>query len=173
MHSREAIEQELATLDFLKTQIESAERRLEAIMKVSVDADLLKTLPCVGKIPSMVLCRLGAACALERWPYAYGPTLAASLGYFAPIALPACAIAIGSIAICFAEGGSRVPTSGGAYGYIEAAFGPMAGYLSGTALWVNNLLASSSIAAALADTVITVFPPRWAAPAPVRISTSR
>src|ERR1700733_13757212 len=31
-HSREAIEQELATLDFLKTQIESAEQRLEAIM---------------------------------------------------------------------------------------------------------------------------------------------
>jgi transposase len=55
MHSREAVEQELATLDFLETQIESAEKRLEAIMKVSVEADLLKTLPCVGKILSMVL----------------------------------------------------------------------------------------------------------------------
>jgi transposase len=54
-HSREAIEQELATLDFLETQIESAERRLEAIMKVSVEADLLKTLPCVGPILSMVM----------------------------------------------------------------------------------------------------------------------
>ena len=42
-------------MDFLKTQIESAEQRLEAIMKVSVEADLLKTLPCVGKILSMVL----------------------------------------------------------------------------------------------------------------------
>jgi transposase len=55
VHSREAVEQELATLDFLKTQIESAEQRLGAIMKVSVEADLLKTLPCVGKILSMVL----------------------------------------------------------------------------------------------------------------------
>ena len=54
-HSREAIEQELATLDFLEMQIESAEQRLEMIMKVSVEADLLKTLPCVGKILSMVL----------------------------------------------------------------------------------------------------------------------
>jgi transposase len=54
-HSREAIEQELATLDFLETQIESAERRLEAIMKVSVEADLLKTLPCLGTVLSMVL----------------------------------------------------------------------------------------------------------------------
>jgi transposase len=50
-----AVEQELATLDFLETQVESAEKRLEAIMKVSVEADLLKTLPCVGKILSMVL----------------------------------------------------------------------------------------------------------------------
>jgi transposase len=55
VHSREAVEQELATLDFLETQIESAEERLEAIMKVSVEADLLKTLPCVGKILSMVM----------------------------------------------------------------------------------------------------------------------
>jgi transposase len=55
IHSREAIEQELATLDFLETQIEAAEERLEAIMKVSAEADLLKTLPCVGDILSMVM----------------------------------------------------------------------------------------------------------------------
>jgi transposase len=55
VHSREAVEQELATLDFLEIQIKSAEKRLEKIMKVSVEADLLKTLPCVGKILSMVL----------------------------------------------------------------------------------------------------------------------
>ena len=55
MHSREAVEQELKTLDFLEEQIESAEKRLEAIMKVSAEADLLKTLPCVGKILSMIL----------------------------------------------------------------------------------------------------------------------
>lgn len=45
-HSREAIEQELATLDFLDTQIESAERRLQAIMKVSVEADPLRHYLC-------------------------------------------------------------------------------------------------------------------------------
>ena len=55
IHSREAIEQELATLDFLEIQIEDAEKRLEAIMKVSAEADLLKTLPCVGTILSMVM----------------------------------------------------------------------------------------------------------------------
>jgi transposase len=55
VHSRDAVEQELATLDFLEVQIESAERRLEAVMKVSVEADLLKTLPCVGAVLSMVM----------------------------------------------------------------------------------------------------------------------
>lgn len=55
LHSREAVEQELVTLDFLEMQIESAEHQLEAIMKVSAEADLLKTLPCVGKILSMVM----------------------------------------------------------------------------------------------------------------------
>jgi transposase len=54
-HTRGAIEQELATLDFLETEIESAEQRLKAIIQVSVEADLLKTLPCVGPILSMVL----------------------------------------------------------------------------------------------------------------------
>jgi len=52
---REAVEQELATLDLLQIQLESAEQRLEAIMNVSVEADLLKTLPCVGKVLGMVL----------------------------------------------------------------------------------------------------------------------
>lgn len=67
-HSREAVEQELATLDFLETQIESAEQRLEVIMNVSVEADLLKTLPCVGRILSMVLMlEIGR---VERFPTA-------------------------------------------------------------------------------------------------------
>jgi transposase len=67
-HSREAVEQELKTLDFLEEQIESAEKRLEAIMRVSVEADLLKTLPCVGKILSMVLMlEIGK---VERFPTA-------------------------------------------------------------------------------------------------------
>ena len=39
VHCREAVEQELAAVDFLRIQIESAEQRLEAIMQVSVEAD--------------------------------------------------------------------------------------------------------------------------------------
>jgi transposase len=54
-HTREAVEQELAALDFLDTQVDATEQRLETIMQLSAEADLLKTLPCVGRILSMVL----------------------------------------------------------------------------------------------------------------------
>ena len=67
-HSRETVVDELAVLDFLELQIESAEQRLEAIMAASPEADLLKTLPCIGKILSMVLMlEIGK---VERFPSA-------------------------------------------------------------------------------------------------------
>jgi hypothetical protein len=34
-------------------------------------------------------------------------------GVYAPLAFLGCGLAIGAVAICFAEGGSRIPTSGG------------------------------------------------------------
>ena len=88
--------------------------------------------------------------------------LASNVGAYAPLAIIACAIAVGSVAICFAEGGSRIPSSGGAYAYIEAAFGPLAGYSAGTLLWVSDALACGGVAAALADVVVGVSPPRFA-----------
>lgn len=100
--------------------------------------------------------------------FAVPASLAASVGPYAPVAFVVCAIAIGSIAICFAEGGSRVPTSGGAYGYVEVAFGPMAGYVTGTLLWFSDLLACGGVAAALADVVSSLFAPEWREP--VRIA---
>ena len=84
--------------------------------------------------------------------------LAASVGPYAALVFLACAVAIGSVAICFAEGGSRVPTSGGPYGTIEAAFGPLAGYVAGTLLWVSDVLACGGIAAALADAAAGTLP---------------
>lgn len=86
--------------------------------------------------------------------------LAASMGAYAPLAFLGGGIAIGAVALCFAEGGSRIPTSGGAYGYIEAALGPLAGYVAGTLLWLGDALACGSVAAALADTVVTFLPPQ-------------
>ncbi len=80
------------------------------------------------------------------------------MGPYAPLAFLVCAVAVASVAICFAEGGSRIPTSGGAYGYVSAAFGPLVGYVAGTMLWFCNALACGSIAAALGDIAVTVVP---------------
>ena len=84
--------------------------------------------------------------------------LAASLGPYAPLAFIACAVAIGAVAMCCAEGGSRVPTSGGIYGYVEAALGPLPGYVAGTLLWVSDVLGIASVAAALADVSASLLP---------------
>src|ERR1700731_2824440 len=90
--------------------------------------------------------------------FAVPAALAACVGPYAPLAFLACGLAVGGVAICFAEGGSRVPTSGGVYGVIEAAFGPLAGYVSGTLLWVCCVLACGAVAAALADVAASLFP---------------
>jgi len=54
-HTRSAIERELAAEDYLEKEITAVEKQLEAVREVSAEADLLMTLPCVGKILSMVL----------------------------------------------------------------------------------------------------------------------
>ena len=100
--------------------------------------------------------------------FAVPGALAACVGAFAPLALLGCGLAVGAVAICFAEGGSRVSTSGGVYGYIEAAFGPLTGYVAGTLLWVSDVLACGGVAAALADVAASLFP-QWLV-VPVRAS---
>lgn len=84
--------------------------------------------------------------------------IAAQIGSAAPLAYVACAIAMGAIALCFAEAGSRVPTSGGPYGYTEAAFGPFAGFIMGALVWLSSVLASAGIAVALVDVLAAFIP---------------
>jgi basic amino acid/polyamine antiporter, APA family len=93
--------------------------------------------------------------------FAVPAALAANIGPYAPLAFLVCAVAISSVAICFAVGGSRIPTSGGAYGYVNAAFGPLTSYVAGTVLWFSNALACGGIAAALADIAQSLLPSPW------------
>ena len=85
--------------------------------------------------------------------------LAAGVGSYAPLALLVCAVTVGAVAICFAEGGSRMASSGGAYGYIAVAFGPLAGFMSGTFSWLGSVLSCGGITAAIADVCASVLPP--------------
>lgn len=67
-HTRQSVQLELVTLDFVEIQIEEAEKRLEVIMQATAEADLLKTMPYVGRILSMVMTlEIGR---VERFPSA-------------------------------------------------------------------------------------------------------
>ena len=93
--------------------------------------------------------------------FAVPGALAASVGSYAPLALLVCALAVGSVAICFAEGGSRIASSGGSYAYVAAAFGPLAGFVAGVLSWFGNILACGGVAAALADVAVSLLPGPW------------
>src|SRR3984957_9171237 len=116
------------------------------------DAGLVRAVGPWGLAASTVSIVVGASI------FVVPAALAANIGLYAPLAILVCAVAVGSVAICFAEGGSRIPSSGGAYGYIEAAFGPLTGYVAGTLLWFGDVLASGGIAAALADLGASLLP---------------
>lgn len=117
------------------------------------DAGLVRAVGPWGLAASTVCIVIGAGI------FAVPAALAASVGTYAPIALLVCAIAIGAIAICFAEGGSRMARSGGAYGYIAVAFGPLTGFVAGTLSWLGSVLSCGGVTAALADVCVSVLPP--------------
>ena len=127
------------------------------------DAGLLRVVGAPGLAASIICQTVGATI------FVVPATLAAAIGVYAPLAFLGCGLAIGAVAVCFAEGGSRIPTSGGPYGYIEAAFGPLAGYVIGTLLWVGNVLACGGVAAALGDVTASLTAPTFSAP--VRAAT--
>src|SRR5437762_7680274 len=54
-YSRESVQQQLQTVDWLETQIGECEQILEDMLYPSADRDLLDSLPCVGKILSAVM----------------------------------------------------------------------------------------------------------------------
>jgi hypothetical protein len=67
-HTRHSVEQELASLDFLEMQVKHIEKQLDGVMRDCAEADLLKTLPYVGRILSMVIAlEIGK---VERFPSA-------------------------------------------------------------------------------------------------------
>jgi amino acid transporter len=123
------------------------------------DAGLVRAVGTWGFAANIVNIVVGAGI------FAVPAAVAACMGAYGPIAFLVCAVAIGAVAVCLAEGGSRVPTSGGIYGCVEAAFGPLVGYIAGTVLWLGDVLACGGVAAALADVAVSVMPARVASAA--------
>jgi amino acid transporter len=121
------------------------------------DAGLVRALGTWGLAASVISIIVGAGI------FAVPGKLAASIGVYAPLAFLGCTLAVGAVGICFAEGGSRIPTSGGVYGYIEVSLGPLVGYVAGTLKWFGSLMSGASVAAALADVAASVTAPGWVA----------
>lgn len=85
--------------------------------------------------------------------------VAAQLGAASVLAYAICGILIVLIMFCFAEIGSRIIVTGGAYAYVEVAFGRYAGFLT-TNIFIFGaaIMANAAVANALADTLAYFFP---------------
>jgi amino acid transporter len=76
--------------------------------------------------------------------------IAAQLGPSAILAYLVCAVIMALSVLCFAEAGSRVSASGGPSAYVETAFGPLAGFLTGVLNVLSALAAAAAVASAFA-----------------------
>jgi len=85
--------------------------------------------------------------------------VAAELGSAAIIAYAVCSVAVALVFLCFAEVGGRITRSGGAYAYIEEAFGPFAGFVASILFWFGwSVLSDAAITVAMAETMAIAFP---------------
>jgi amino acid transporter len=119
---------------------------------VNRDAGLNRVVGPIALAASMISIVVGAGI------FVVPAQLSQAMGSLAPLAVLACAVAIGAIGVCMAEAGSRLPSSGGVYAFVEAAFGPCAAYVAGTLLWVSNVLACGAVSSALGDVVAAALP---------------
>ena len=86
------------------------------------------------------------------------PALVANiLGEASILAYLLCGLLMMIIMLCFSEVGSQITVTGGAYAYIDAAFGPFAGFLANSMFWFVGILADAAIANAMADTLAIQF----------------
>ena len=77
-------------------------------------------------------------------------SVAASLGFAAPIAYLTCAVAMGLIVWCIAEAGKRVSSTGGPAAYVAVALGGYPGFLAGILLWMLGTFATAAVSTVIA-----------------------
>jgi basic amino acid/polyamine antiporter, APA family len=88
------------------------------------------------------------------------------LGSAAPLAYVTCAIVIGLVVLCFAESGSRVSSTGGAYAYVETALGPMIGFVAGCLVFTTGWFAAAAVITAIVRSMLALTggTPGWVTP---------
>jgi len=115
------------------------------------DAGLVRAIDARRLTASIINCTIGAGI------FVLPAVAAAGLGAAAPIAYLVCAGLMALIVICFASAGSRVSLTGGLYAYVEVAFGPFVGFLSGVLYALMATFAVASVATAFAGSLGVVW----------------
>ncbi|WP_397583630.1 APC family permease [Sphingorhabdus sp.] len=86
------------------------------------------------------------------------PATLGAVGGWAPVVIIACGIVMAAVTLCFAESSSRVPTVGGAYGFVGEALGPTAASIVGGQIWVSATFAGGAILSAAMAQVAPLAP---------------
>ncbi|WP_283637015.1 APC family permease [Aquaticitalea lipolytica] len=116
------------------------------------DKGLKRTVGTLGLSANIINIIVGAGI------FALPAIIASKIGASSIFAYIFCGILIMLIMLCFAEAGSKLTVTGGAYTYIEAAFGKYAGYLGGVFFVFSCLLADATVSNALIDVMSSAFP---------------
>ena len=91
--------------------------------------------------------------------FALPAVVAGHLGAGAIWAYLLCGLLLGLVLLCFAEVGTKLTVTGGAYAYVETAFGPLAGFLVNTLYWLGfSIMADAAVANVLVDNLALLFP---------------
>ena len=85
--------------------------------------------------------------------------IAGILGNMSIVAYVLCGIMFLLVVLCYSEVGSRITASGGAYIYIEKAFGHYAGFMANTFFWLGaGVFVSAALINGIADMLSVAFP---------------
>ncbi|HEY9113893.1 MAG TPA: APC family permease [Bacteroidales bacterium] len=84
--------------------------------------------------------------------------VAANLGAESILAYLFCGFLITLVMLCFAEVGSRITSSGGAYTYIEKSFGKYPGFITAMLFMLSGIASDAAVANAVTEIVSSIFP---------------
>ena len=91
--------------------------------------------------------------------FALPAVVAGYLGTASFIAYLLCTVLLMLMVLCFIELGTKITASGGAYVFVEVAFGPYAGFLTNTLFWFGfAIMADAAVANVLVDSLAVFLP---------------
>ena len=90
--------------------------------------------------------------------FALPAVIAVELGSASIFAYLFCGLLVALVMLCFAEVGSKITDSGGAYAYIKVAFGPYFGFITMILFTLSGIAADAAVANAVAGILGSIHP---------------